>query len=335
MKKKEKKVYEIEPGRPFPNGRIKSFKGLDSFSFYYYLNPSKSITKQTYKDESSFELEFYNEDTTNVGDTLYTICELGGKKLHKELIDFLEDFYFTHYESGDINKNRDKLSMFHGIRQVLGFNIINGKPYLHYQNSIVDNREEKISDCSLDNDDHIEIKKGYWLDDFIELLNQHWDRVNKEYDISYKEYKPDPKVLKRKEEEEREEERLYELEKKMRKEFKLTKEQLKGKLVYDDYEFVCKSGDKTFKQYFNGLEDFREGLTELFIRRLKSNVEYDFDEDNIKSITLEDGEITVKFNYHIYDHVYECGRPNVGTITIPSKDVMKFIKENSKEIKTI
>ncbi len=339
MKQKEKKVYEILPENTFPDGKIKSLNKVDDFSFYYYLHPFKLIEQQTYTNEKDFELEIGGPNGDNVGDTLYVICELGGKKLHKELIELLEDFYLL-YHNDNRDKLKGKLTMYYGMRQVLGFQISYGKLKLHYQNIIPDNREKvktlKDYPCKgLENDDSIEIK-GYHKDEFIKLMNKHWDRVNEEYDITYKEWKPDPKVLKRIEEEEKEEERLYQLEVKLKKEFKLTKEQLKGELMYndDENEYTCISGDKTFKKFFNGIESFRFILSEFIIERLKSNVD-NLEEEDIRTIKLKDGEVTIDFDYQVYDHVFDCGTPVQGTITISSKDVMKLIKDKTKEIKTI
>jgi hypothetical protein len=339
MKQKEKKVYEILPENTFPDGRIKSLNKVEDFSFYYYLHPFKLIERQTYTNEKDYFLEYEGLTGDNVGDTLCVICELGGKKLHKELIELLEDFYILYY-SDNKDKLRGKLTMYHGMRQVLGFIISDGKLKLHYQNIIPDNREKvktlKDYPCKgLENDDHIEIK-GYYKDEFIKLMNKHWDRVNEEYDISYKEWKIKPKDLKRIEEEEREEERLYQLEVKLKKEFKLTKEQLKGELMYndDENEYTCISGDKTFKKFFNGIESFRFILSEFIIERLKSDVD-GFEEDDINTIKLKDGEVTIGFNYQVFDHVFDCTTPVEGTIKISSKDVMKLIKDNTKEIKTL
>jgi hypothetical protein len=121
------------------------------------------------------------------------------------------------------------------------------------------------------------------------------------------------------------------------KKFKLLKKQLNGKICPEDlgFTFYCDSGDETFKDYFNEGEDFNEELVEFIFDEMKLKLDYDIDRENITEITIKDGDVVVNFDYRIYDHIADGSKWCEGEFEIPSKDVMKFIKEFTKSLKVV
>jgi len=106
--------------------KIKNFKGVDSIIFMCYLHPKK-------KNFREWEFEIDGQETEN-SILFYDTFENGGKKIQRELFEFLENFY-----NGDVLPKLDgnnKLTMYHGVRQVLALTIKDNTPYIHYQNVI-------------------------------------------------------------------------------------------------------------------------------------------------------------------------------------------------------
>lgn len=151
---------------------VKNFKDIENLSFMCIVNPKKP-TNQKYWE---WEVDYEQEETEN-SNLFYHAFENGGKKLQKDLFEFLEMYYHLKI----LPKVRG-LSMYHGIRQVLCLHIVDGKPYLHYQNKIESNFDE-VSDYEIDN--HHEIKGKYQFDynprvwDFNKLLLHIFNKHNK------------------------------------------------------------------------------------------------------------------------------------------------------------
>lgn len=128
--------------------KIKNFKGIDNLTFMCFMNP-KNPKNQKYWE---WDIDYDQEETENA-DLFYNSFEKGGKKLQRDLFEFLEMYYHLM-----ISPKEKGLKMYHGIRQVLCLQIIDGKPYLHYQNKI----ESSFDECDdYENDNHHEIKGTY------------------------------------------------------------------------------------------------------------------------------------------------------------------------------
>ncbi len=145
------------------NMKIKTFKDVNNLTFMCMVNP-KNPTKQKYWE---WEVYYEQEETENA-DLFYHSFEKGGKKLQRDLFEFLEMYYHLM-----ILPKAKGLTMYHGLRQVLCLQIIDGKPYVHHQNKIESNFEE-CDDYENDNDHEIKGKYQFDYDprvwDFKKLL---------------------------------------------------------------------------------------------------------------------------------------------------------------------
>jgi hypothetical protein len=151
---------------------VKNFKDIENLSFMCIVNPKKP-TNQKYWE---WEVDYEQEETEN-SNLFYHAFENGGKKLQRDLFDFLEMYYHLM-----IVPKTKGLTMYHGLRQVLCLQIIEGKPYVHYQNKIESNFDE-VDD--FENDGSYEIKGTYQFNydtrvwDFKKLLLGIFNKHNK------------------------------------------------------------------------------------------------------------------------------------------------------------
>lgn len=145
MKKKTTTQKEIK------KKEIKNFKDIERMTFMCYLHPKKKSFRE-------WEAENDGEDTENMN-LVYDAFENGGKKIQKDLFLFLESYYHLKILPKLVGKN--KLTMYHGTRQVLALIIEDDTPYLHFQNKIYSSFDE----CEdIENDDTHEIKGTYTFD---------------------------------------------------------------------------------------------------------------------------------------------------------------------------
>ena len=152
--------------------KIQNFNGIDNLTFMCLVNP-KNPTKQKYWE---WEVD-YEQDETQNAELFYNRFHEGGKKLQRDLFDFLEMYYHL-----TIVPKTKGLTMYHGMRQVLCLQITDGKPYVHYQNKIASNFND-VDD--FENDDTHEIKGKHRFDydpriwDFKKLLLDIFNKPNK------------------------------------------------------------------------------------------------------------------------------------------------------------
>jgi 23S rRNA G2069 N7-methylase RlmK/C1962 C5-methylase RlmI len=160
---------------PFKNNNmkeIKNFKDIKNLSFMCMVNPKKP-TNQKYWE---WEVEYEQEVTENA-DLFFNTFKKGDKKIQKDLFEFLEMYYHL-----KILPESKGVTMYHGTRQVLCLQIVNGKPYIHYQNKIESNFDEVID---YENDNTHEIKGKYQFNydpriwDFKNLLVGIFNRYNR------------------------------------------------------------------------------------------------------------------------------------------------------------
>jgi len=149
--------------------KIDSFKGVKHLSFMCIFKPSQPSNQKHWV----WEVEYEQEETTNA-DLLYNTFEIGGKKIQREIFDFLEMYYHL-----KILPKVKGLTMYHGTRQVLCLQIINEKPYIHYQNTIHSSFDE-VDDFESDNTHEIKGKYQFDFDpriwDFKKLLLDIFNR---------------------------------------------------------------------------------------------------------------------------------------------------------------
>lgn len=113
-----------------PLEQIKTFKDIEDLTLVcHFHEPHKPRMEQKYWN---WEIWQDCEDTQTMH-TIYLAFKNGGKQIEKEIVHFLENFY-EEYVYPKINN--DKLTMYHGMRQLISLKFYNGKPYIHYQNMI-------------------------------------------------------------------------------------------------------------------------------------------------------------------------------------------------------
>jgi hypothetical protein len=133
---------------------IKSFKGIEDCSWKCEFYPNKSTI-----DGKHWDWEIWDEcDDTPEKNAIHLAFKKGGTKIEKEIVHFMEHYYEEMvYE----NRKPGQLTMYHGTRRLISFRIINGKPYIHYQNSIENNFDKYKG---INNDGNVEIKGRCFID---------------------------------------------------------------------------------------------------------------------------------------------------------------------------
>lgn len=141
---------------------IKSFKGIENCAWKCEFFPNKSTMNGKHWD-----WEIWDEcDDTPEKIAIHMAFKKGGTKIEKELVHFLE-----HYYEEMIYKNRKpgQLTMYHGTRILISFQILDGEPYIHYQNNIENNFNKYEV---VENDDTIKIKGKCYIDPFKYLTDE-------------------------------------------------------------------------------------------------------------------------------------------------------------------
>lgn len=128
--------------------KIKNFKGVDYLEFWCNMNPKNP----KYKKHWEWDVYYEQEDTEN-SELFYNAFIKGGKKIQQEIFEFLEMYYHLMILPKLVKEN--KVTMYHGERELLCLQITDGKPWLHHQNTI----KSSFDECGdYENDDHHEIK---------------------------------------------------------------------------------------------------------------------------------------------------------------------------------